>query len=34
MGVDGYYRVDYERLGLRFMTYADWLAERPFADAA
>ena len=34
MGEDGYYRVDYERLGLRFMTYAEWLAERALAEAA
>ena len=34
IGDDGYYRVDYERLGLRFMIYAEWLAEPPLADAA
>jgi Chaperone of endosialidase len=31
---DGYYRVDYGRLGLRFVTYAEWLAERSLAVAA
>ncbi|MES1147671.1 MAG: tail fiber domain-containing protein, partial [Bradyrhizobium guangdongense] len=25
-GSDGYLRVDYEKLGLRFRTYSDWLA--------
>ena len=33
-GADGYYRVDYGRLGLRFMTYAEWCAERQLAVAA
>ena len=33
-GEDGHYRVDYGRLGLRFMTYAEWLAEKPLAAAA
>ena len=33
-GEDGHYRVDYGRLGLRFMTYAEWLAERSLAVAA
>ena len=33
-GADGYFRVDYDRLGLSMMTYAEWRAERPLADAA
>ena len=31
---DGYYRVDYARLGLRFTTYAEWRGEAPAAAAA
>ena len=31
---DGFYRVDYARLGLRCATYADWLGEGGLADAA
>jgi len=31
---DGFYRVDYARLGLRFMTYAQWRGEAPVAAAA
>ncbi len=33
-GADGYYRVDYGLLGLRCVTYAEWLAERALAEAA
>jgi hypothetical protein len=25
-GADGYLRVDYDRLGLKFMTWKEWLA--------
>jgi hypothetical protein len=25
-GTDGYLRVDYHRLGIKFRTYEDWLA--------
>ena len=31
---DGYYRVDYGRLGLRPMTYAEWCGAPALADAA
>jgi len=34
MAADGFYRVDYARLGLRFMTYAEWRGEAPVAAAA
>ena len=34
MGAEGFYSVDYGRLGLRCTTYAEWCAERPLADVA
>ena len=34
LGTDGFYRVDYEKLGLRCTSFSEWLAERPHADAA
>lgn len=34
LAADGFYRVDYARLGLRCTTYAAWRAETELADAA
>jgi len=34
VAADGYYRVDYARLGLRCTTYAAWRGEAPVAAAA
>ena len=34
LGAEGFYSVDYGRLGLRCTTYAEWCAERPLADVA
>jgi hypothetical protein len=34
LAADGYYRVDYARLGLRCTTYAAWRGEAPVAAAA
>ena len=31
---DGFYRVNYGLLGLRFMTYAEWRDRMPLAEAA
>lgn len=34
LGADGYYGVDYDQLGVRCTSFAEWLAQRPRADAA